>query len=94
MAEALAALGLYSEDEIVIDDDEFWLWPESVDAFRFWCSIQTQWVVGMAGRVGLNYPAVESCMRLHGIPKKKQPELFGLIQAMESAVLEVWAEKR
>ena len=88
MAEALAALGLFCEDEAVVDEEEFWLWPENEEAFWIWCTVQTQWVIGMAGPVGLHYPGVESCMRMRGIPKKKVSLLFGLIQAMESAALE------
>jgi hypothetical protein len=93
MADALAALGLYCEDDQVIDEDEFWLWPENEEAWWLWCTVQTQWVIGMAGPVGLNYPGVESCMRMRGIPKKRIAGLFGLIQAMESAALEEWAAK-
>lgn len=93
MAEALASLGLYCEDENVVDEEEFWLWPENEEAWWLWCAVQTQWVVGMAGPVGLSYPGVEACLRMRGLPALKVPELFGLIQAMESAALEEWAAK-
>ena len=90
----MAALGIYCEEPVVIDDDEFWLWPESEDAFQLWLAIQTQWVVGMAGPVGLNYTGVETCMRMHGIKKSVQQQLFGSIQVMEQAALDEWASKR
>jgi hypothetical protein len=48
----------------------------------------------MAGATGLNYPGVETCMRMHGLPRKKQPQLFAAIQVMEQAALEEWASKR
>lgn len=94
VAEAMAAFGLQCEEEIVVDDDEFWLWPENEEAFALWCALQTQWTVGMAGVVGLNYPGVESCMRMRGVGKRKRLPLFELIQAMERAALEEWAAKR
>jgi hypothetical protein len=93
VAEALAALGLYCAEESVIDEDEFWLWPENEEAFWLWLSIQTQWQKDMERRVGLNYAGVESCMRLRGIRKKDRLRLFGLIQAMENAALEEWTAK-
>ena len=94
LVEALAAFGLHCEDDAVLDQDEFWLWPENEKAFAIWCALQTQWTVGMAGVVGLNYSGVESCMRMHGIGKRKWPALFGLIQAMERAALNEWAAQR
>jgi hypothetical protein len=93
VAEAAAAFGLYCEDESVVDDDEFWLWPENEEAFWLWCAIQTQWQKDMERRVGLNYAGVESCMRMRGIKKKDRPQFFALMQAMEYAALEVWSEK-
>ncbi|MFC5548201.1 DUF1799 domain-containing protein [Massilia aerilata] len=94
MAEALAAFGLQFEEGVVLDEDEYWLWPENEEAFLMWCALQTQWTVGMAGAVGLNYAGVESCLRLHGVSKKTRSQLFGSIQAMERVALEEWAAKR
>lgn len=90
----MAALGIYCEEPVVVDDDEFWLWPENETAFQFWLSVQTQWVVGMAGPVGLNYSGVEMCMRMRRIKKNVQQQLFESIQVMEQAALEEWASKR
>jgi hypothetical protein len=92
--EALAAFGLYAVEDQVIEQDEYWLWPENDEAFSFWLRVQTQWNVGMAGAFGLNYPGIEACMRLSDIPRKKRVELFGMVQLMEQACLEEWAEKR
>lgn len=96
VADAMAALGIYCEDDadVVIDEDEFWLWPENDEAFWLWVSIQTQWVVGMAGRFGLNYSGVEACMRMRGVRKNRQHQFFVLIQMMENAALEEWATQR
>lgn len=93
MAEALAANGLYCEEPVLVDEDEFWLWPENKEAFWFWLSIQTQWQKDMERRVGLNYAGVEAAMRMSGIRRKERPQLYKLIQVMESAALEEWAAK-
>lgn len=92
--EALAAFGLYAVDDQVLQQDEYWLWPENEEAFALWLGLQTQWNVGMAGAVGLNYTAVEACMRMRDIGRKKRAELFAMVQLMEQACLEEWAEKR
>jgi hypothetical protein len=92
--DALAALGLYAVEGVALDQDEFWLWPESSDAFDMWLAIQTQWAVSTGGITGLNYPGVETCMRLRGLKKKARASLFLLIQMMERASLEEWARQR
>lgn len=94
VAEAMAALGIFCEEPVVIEDDEFWLWPENETAFSIWLALQTQWLIGMTGPTGLNYSGVETCMRMRGYSKKVQQQLFGSIQVMEQAALEEWASKR
>jgi hypothetical protein len=91
--EALAAFGLCCEEPVLVEEDEYWLWPENEDAFWFWVSIQTQWQVGMERRVGLNYAGVEAGMRMSGIRAKDRPRLYRLIQAMEHAALDEWATR-
>ena len=95
MNQALAAFGLKAVDELRIDQDEYWLWPENDEPFRLWLAVQTQWnVAGMGGATGLNYPGVEACMRLKGMGRKKSSQAFEQIQAMEQVTLEEWARKR
>lgn len=92
--DALAALGLYAVDEVVLEVDEFWLWPDSEEPFELWLGLQTQWNVGMGGAIGLLYPGVEACMRMRGIRPGERQRMFGLVQQMEQACLEEWAKKR
>lgn len=95
MNKALAAVGLYAVEQIRLDQDEYWLWPENDDVFRLWLAVQTQWTVaGMGGAIGLNYSGVEACMRLRGLGRKKSIRAFEQIQAMEQVTLEEWARKR
>jgi hypothetical protein len=91
---AFEAFGLQCEDDIAVDQDEFWLWPENEKVFWLWAGLQTQWVVGMAGAVGLNYAGVEADFRLLGIPKKRRRDIYLLIKHMEQTALEEWAAKR
>lgn len=90
----MAAFGIYCDDPVIVEDDEFWLWPENETTFEFWLSLQSQWVIGSAGPSGLNYSSVEVCMRMRGTKKNAQRALFEAIQAMEQAALEVWAAQR
>ncbi len=92
--DALAALGLYAEGGLELKQDEYWLWPENDEAFGFWLSVQTQWNAGMGGATGLNYPGVETCLRMRGLKKKARQQMFLLIQMMERACLEEWARQR
>lgn len=92
--EALAAFGLYAVEDSVLEQDEYWLWPENEEAFSLWLGLQTQWNVGMAGAFGLDYTGVEACMRMRDIARKKRVELFAMVQLMEQACLEEWAKKR
>lgn len=77
-----------------IVEQEFHLWPENVPTFNLWLSVQTQWVIGMNGRTGLDYSGVEVCMRLHQVRKKEQRKIFVGLQAMEQASLDEWLKKR
>lgn len=49
--------------------------------------VQTQWKQGpMGGAIGLDYPGVESAIRLSGLWRRRT-ELFEGLQAMEAAAL-------
>lgn len=94
LAEAFAALGIQYEEEFVVVQDEFWLWPDNEEVFWLWAGLQTQWMASMSGAIGLNYASVDAYLRLKDIPKKKRKVFFPLIQHMENAALEEWASKR
>ncbi|MDO9277129.1 MAG: DUF1799 domain-containing protein [Polaromonas sp.] len=76
--------------------DKVYLWPCNVAAFRLWQQVQTQWRVGgMGDKTGLDYAGVTAFMRdVLAIKAKDRAELFNGLQAMEFAVLDVWAEQR
>lgn len=75
-------------------DEDFHVWPENWDSVTFFLGLYSQWrtTSGMdrMRRTGLDYTAVESTMRIKGIPRKDRAALFDDICVMEEAVLEVW----
>ena len=93
-AEALAALGLYMESPDALEAGREWhLWPEHLPAFELFLGLQTQWVVGMGGPVGLAYGGVESCLRLLGFKPAERRSRFVELQHIERGWLTGWREK-
>ncbi len=91
---ALAMLGLYVEGGLTLADEEFWLWPENEQVFLLWMEVQTQWTVGPAGPIGLNYAGVDVCLVRGDIPRRDRNKAFKLVMLMERAALEEWASRR
>jgi len=91
---ALAMLGLYVEGGLTLADEEFWLWPENEQVFLLWMEVQTQWTVGPAGPIGLNYAGVDVCLVRGEIPRQDRNKAFKLVMLMERAALEEWASRR
>lgn len=91
----MAQFGLVLEQEPARDEHEtFYLWPDLVPALQMWRAVQTQWRDGFQGRTGLDYPGVDVVMRRRGLRGRAADEMFGLLQAMERAALDVWATMR
>jgi hypothetical protein len=49
--------------------------------------VQTQWIVTMGGVMGLNYGAVEFCLKIY--KTKKKQEVFEGLRVMEMAALAI-----
>ena len=75
------------------EEEICWVWEENWNSVLFFFACSTQWIVGMGGRAGLNYPGVESAMRINGIKQKDRKALFADLQTMEFAALEVLNKK-
>lgn len=91
---ALAAFGLYLDTGDAPQAPREWhLWPECLPAFELFLGVQTQWVVGMGGPVGLSYPGIESCLRLYGIKPAERRQRFTELQHIERGWLAGWREK-
>lgn len=93
MAAALAALGLEMDEEVELEEP-FYLWPDNLSTFRIWLSVQTQWRKDGGRPTGLDYSGVETCLRLRGVKKSQWGPVFDVIQDMEIASLNVWAEQK
>lgn len=65
----------------------FEVWPDNWSYVMLFNSMTTQWRVGMNGPTGLDYPSLESALRLDGWPKRKWPEAFDAIRLMEEEAL-------
>lgn len=91
--DALALLGLYVENGLQLDDEEFWLWPENELVFLLWLEVQTQWVVGPRGPIGLNYAGVNVCLVRGDIPRQDRNRVFKLIMIMERGALDEWSRR-
>lgn len=69
------------------------LWPCNLRAWEFWCGLQTQWRVGMAGATGLDYASVLALLDRSGLRPRRRAECFEHVRAMEREVLRVWADR-
>lgn len=69
------------------DDGLFEVLPENWDIVMTFMRLQTQWKHGaMGGTLGLDYPGVESALRMMELWGRRG-ELFDGIQIMEAAAL-------
>lgn len=90
---AAAGFGLVIEGSIDLVEEKCFLWPENVEIFRFWQSVQTQWVISDGRIHRLHYEGVKICLEYWaGIRKKDRPEVWLMLQAMERATLEEWSD--
>lgn len=78
-------------DKIEQHDDDFPIWEENMEVVMLFVRLQSQWVVSMAGVVGLNYQSVGLLLKIYGIKDEKQA--FEDIQTMEFAALSILNKK-
>lgn len=90
---AAAVMGLVIRQSGQPICDDLYLWPDNVASWNLFQAVSTQWMVSMAGATGLNYPGVETVMRLSGIKRRDRERVFYEIQCMERATLSAWREK-
>jgi hypothetical protein len=84
---ALAALGLVMADDA--EPDAIEVWPENEVTVRTFIAMGTQWNVGaMGGAIGLRYESLPAVMRLTGVPRARQADVFAGLRIMERSALE------
>lgn len=67
---------------------DFEVWPDNWQAVQLFSDLRTQWNAGGKGPTGLNYPAMESVMRITGVRPAERAELFRCIRVMEAEALD------
>lgn len=82
-------------DDASAADDAIELLEEDFPVWQLWCSLRTQWRVGMAGATGLDYTVLTpDYYRLFGINKPRARQLaFDKLRQMEDAALEIMNKK-
>lgn len=68
-------------------DFEAEVWPDNVAAVGVFVDIGTQWRVGPAGLLGLDYNVLPMALELAGIARNDWPDTFQAIRIMEAAAL-------
>ena len=73
-------------------EPDFIVWAENARTWEVWHWVCDMWrVAPMGGVLGLDYPCVESTMRMMGI--KNQREIFFDLRAMDRAARDIINEK-
>jgi len=84
-------MGLFLSD---LDSEDVLIWPDNWNSFTVFEAMGTQWRTGGCGATGLDYCALPDVMRLCGIKKRHQPDVFYDVRVMEAEALKVMAEQR
>lgn len=90
-AEAFGIASLERPDEPAEDEG---LWPENLWPARLFEAMKTQWRVGPAGPVGLDYNVREMQAELIRLPRKLRRDTYEALRDMEYAALNYFAERR
>jgi uncharacterized protein DUF1799 len=77
-----------------LDRSAFEVWAENLQAIETFIAMSTQWRVGGAGAVGLDYGALPAVLRLRGVPRTAWTDLFEQLQIIESEALTIMSEAR
>ena len=69
------------------------IWPDNVMAVDVFIAMTTQWVIGPAGAVGLNYASLAEVWRRLKVPPELRDGVFSDLRVMEGAALKKMREK-
>jgi len=86
-AKKMALFGFEAEDFEATDIVDYW--PEHKLAVQVFLGMQTQWRVGMAGLVGLDYNALGNVYQALRITDEQVPDVFSQLQVIEFKFLEL-----
>lgn len=77
-----------------LDDTAVEVWPENLPTVNAFIAMSSQWRVGPAGPIGLDYGAIPAVLRLITLPRATWPDVFDGLRVMESEALKVMGESR
>lgn len=83
-------MGFRPED---YETDDVEIWPENDAAISVFCSLSTQWRVGAAGPVGLDYNVLFYRMDRMHLGEEDHQQLFDDIRVIESEALQILNQK-
>lgn len=72
----------------------FHLWPEHVQAFALFQSVQTQWRMGPVGPTGFDYASLRAHPAVRAWPHADRERLLGELAILESGFLDAAAAIR
>lgn len=70
-----------------MDDTAVGIWPDNLAAVNVLIAMATQWRVGMAGPIGLDYNVLPAVFRLQAIPRKDWPDTFDCVRILEAEAM-------
>lgn len=88
--EELRASGFEPED---FDDEPVEVWPENWAAFTTFMALQTQWLMGPAGPVGLSYLPLFALLDRQHPTRHEWDEALADVQVLELAALKKMRRK-
>lgn len=80
-------------DDDYARDDVIRILPDNMEAVNMFIDMSTQWRVGAAGAVGLDYNVAFQFLRMRSVPKKRWSQLLDDLQVMEGEALLTMSEK-
>lgn len=69
------------------------VWPDQVEVWRVFRSLDTQWNHNFNGPVGLRYEVLPEIWRRHKIPPERRDGVFLDLQILEAAALSAMREE-
>lgn len=70
------------------------VWPDNLPAINALIALSTQWRVGAAGPIGLDYNVLPAVFRLQGIHRSAWPDVFECLRVLEAEALDVMSEEK
>jgi hypothetical protein len=91
--EQFAFFGLVPDRPVLPALEPCYLWPENLEAWNLFQSVQSQWRGAGMAREGLDYAGVHRVIGQRRAWRLHRRQRFSELQVMEAAALAEWAER-